>query len=375
MGAVIGTDLLETYRGELIFADRELGRADRLADRYPKRKVKTLAINVKDRAELVKVLKDSKATVLINAVNYYFNLDVMSACLEAGVNYLDLGGMFHTTKKQLAFDKDFKEKGILAIPGMGSSPGITNVLTAGAASRLDKINTIDISFADKDYTEYSTSLVLPYSILTLFEEFGDKPVIFKNGKYVETEPISGYEEKEFPKPLGNANCFFTLHSEAATLPTSFPTTENCWFRGGFDVSLVNQIKLLMNIGFNSSEVVKLPNGNLVSPRDLIVKMTEKFIPMSNTKINDIEFLRVQVTGTSKGKPKKITAYCQSFTNEKWNIPAGSWNTGVAPSVVAQLMDKGEITKTGVIPPELALNPAVLFKDLEKRAMKIWIENN
>ena len=372
MGRVIGTDLMERYDGELVFADRELDRANNLTKRYLERKVRTMSIDIRDKAALVAAIKESHCSVLVNAVNYYFNVDVMSACLEAGVNYLDLGGMFHTTRKQLEMNSEFKNKGLIAIPGMGSSPGITNVLAAYAAKKLSKPETIDVSFADKDYTKYDTPIVLPYTILTLFEEFGYKPVIFRNGRFETIEPLTGMEDKKFPKPLNSAKCFYTLHSEAATLAESIPGVKNCWFRGGFDPVLVDKMKFLIDVGFSAKDDIRLPGGQTVSPRDIIVKMTEKFIPTESTKINDLEFLRVEVIGKQKGKKKNIIAYCESFTNKKWNIPAGSWNTGVAPSVVAQMILEGVITEKGVVPPEIAVNPEPFFKELEKRDMKIFL---
>jgi saccharopine dehydrogenase-like NADP-dependent oxidoreductase len=374
MGKVIGTDLLETYGGELTFADRDVKRAEDLAKRYPKKKVKTIAVDVKDKASLVKVIEDSKANVLINAVNYYFNLDVMAACLAAGVDYLDLGGMFHMTRKQLELDRDFKAKKILAVPGIGSSPGITNVLGAYGAAMLDKVTAMEISFADKDYTKYETSIALPYSILTLFEEFSDKPMIFENGEYKSVEPLVNVKEIKFPEPLNNAKCFYTLHSEAATLPSSFPTLLKCNFRGGFDIGLVDKIKFLIEIGFASNEKVALPEGQSVSPRDVIVTMTNKFIPTPDLKVDDLEFLRVELEGVLKGKKKTLVIYCESLTNKKWNIPAGSWDTGVAPSIVAQMMDSGGIKTKGVVPPEKAIDPKPFFKELERRGLKVFVED-
>ena len=44
------------------------------------------SVDVRDHPALVKVLQGAAACV--NSVNYYFNLDVMQACLEAGVPYL-----------------------------------------------------------------------------------------------------------------------------------------------------------------------------------------------------------------------------------------------------------------------------------------------
>ena len=61
--------------------------------------------------------------VLVNSASYRVNLDAMRACLEAGCHYIDLGGLYHLTTRQLELDHDFSAAGKLALLGMGSSPG------------------------------------------------------------------------------------------------------------------------------------------------------------------------------------------------------------------------------------------------------------
>ncbi|MDH7606892.1 MAG: saccharopine dehydrogenase NADP-binding domain-containing protein [Candidatus Bathyarchaeota archaeon] len=56
-------------------------------------------VDVKNIEETVKVIKD--ADVVVNGVQYYFNIDVMKACLKAKVPYIDFGGLYHMTLKQL----------------------------------------------------------------------------------------------------------------------------------------------------------------------------------------------------------------------------------------------------------------------------------
>ena len=70
----------------------------------------------------------ARRDVVVNCTQYNWNLDVMSAALAARVNYMDLGGLYHMTKKQFALDRDFRRIGKLAIAGMGGAPGITNVM-------------------------------------------------------------------------------------------------------------------------------------------------------------------------------------------------------------------------------------------------------
>ena len=61
--------------------------------------------DVSDHAALVNLLRG--AGCVVNSVQYYFNLPIMDACLDARVPYVDLGGLFHTTRKQLALDEKF----------------------------------------------------------------------------------------------------------------------------------------------------------------------------------------------------------------------------------------------------------------------------
>lgn len=59
--------------------------------------------------------------------------------MEAGVHYTDLGGLFHYTRKQLALKDEFRKKNLTAVLGSGITPGITNVMAAYAASKLDTV--------------------------------------------------------------------------------------------------------------------------------------------------------------------------------------------------------------------------------------------
>ena len=84
------------------------------------------------------------ATLLLNTAAYRINLAAMEAALAAGAHYIDLGGLYHVTREQLHLDSRFREAGLLAVLGMGSTPGKTNVMAAhavdppGRADRPDR---------------------------------------------------------------------------------------------------------------------------------------------------------------------------------------------------------------------------------------------
>ena len=58
----------------------------------------------------------------------------MRACLEAGCDYLDLGGLYHVTGEQLELHERVRGGGPAGVLGIGSSPGKTNLMAARAVA-------------------------------------------------------------------------------------------------------------------------------------------------------------------------------------------------------------------------------------------------
>jgi saccharopine dehydrogenase-like NADP-dependent oxidoreductase len=171
------------------------------------------------------------SAVCVNCVDYRLNLDVMRACLGAGADYVDLGGLFHMTRRQLELDDAFRAAGLTAILGMGSAPGKTNLLARAAAERLGSPpKRIEIWAATRDPAAIDHPLPAPYSVQTLLDELYMRPVVVSRGELAEVEPLSGEAERDFPPPVGRAKGILTLHSELATLPSVYPTVEEASFR-------------------------------------------------------------------------------------------------------------------------------------------------
>jgi saccharopine dehydrogenase-like NADP-dependent oxidoreductase len=185
--------------------------------------------DARDRESLARALEG--AAVVVNCADYRLNLDVMGGALAAGSHYVDLGGLFHVTKKQLELDGVFREAGLTAILGMGSAPGKTNLLASAAARRLGaEPVSMEIWAATRDPAAADHPFPAPYSVQTLRDELQMRPVVVAGGEVIEVEPLSGEAEREFPEPVGRAKGIYTLHSELATLPASYPSLREASFR-------------------------------------------------------------------------------------------------------------------------------------------------
>jgi saccharopine dehydrogenase-like NADP-dependent oxidoreductase len=372
IGSCISADLAQTAKDmEIVVAGRDEAKAETLVRTLKAKNVRSAVADARDMESVERVLKG--ADVVINATNYYMNIDIMKIALDCNVNYMDLGGLFHTTLEQFKLHDQFRKKELLAFLGCGSTPGITNLLALHGANQLDRVEAIHIQFGDKDYTKYNTPFVVPYSMHTVFDEFSKKPAVFENGKTKFVEPLSGDIKVLFPDPVGVVTCRYSLHSEVATLPVSFKSKgiRGCTFRGGWDNDFIYKTKFLIDSGFSSYEPIMV-DGAKVNPRNVAVALLNRFIPGKDVKIDDLEYLRIAVTGKKNGKKLTIAEYCKAVTNKKLNIPSGTWDTGVPASIIAQMIAKGEITSRGVLPPEkvnIDLND--FFSGLKRRNIEVF----
>ena len=109
---------------------------------------------------------------MINATWYEYNVDVMEAAFKARVHYLDMGGLFHVTRKQLAFDRAAKASRVIAVIGAGESPGMTNIMCAASAEEMNSTLEAKIRVGGREVpVSKSAELVFPFAVSTVFDEY------------------------------------------------------------------------------------------------------------------------------------------------------------------------------------------------------------
>ncbi len=324
--------------------------------------------DVRDTKALTALLRGHE--VVINATNYYWNLQVMRAALEAGAHYADLGGLFHTTRKQLELDEDFRRAERLAVLGIGSAPGIMNVLARYGAERLERVEAIRIYNGSIDKTPSASVLSFGYSLLTILDEAMMKPVIFENGEFRETEPFSGTETVHFPPPVGTQSVHRAIHSEVATLPLTYQSKgiHECSFKINLAPSDIERLQFLVGLGLASTESIQV-RGQKVSPRDVLQALVDK-LPRTEAPPDDNEVLRVVVEGKEKGRRVRYTLDAFAEADRKRGLSAVSIDTGAPPSIVAQKVARGEIRQRGVHPPETCIDPEPFFEEIARRGMRV-----
>jgi lysine 6-dehydrogenase len=341
-------------------ADLDLDLATAAANATGSDRVTAERLDVRDPTGLAAVLKG--ADVCVNAVQYTFNLAVMDGCLAAGVPYLDFGGLFHTTRRQLAQNARFREAGLLAVPGLGQVPGVSNILAADATRDLDRVDSIVIRDGWRDLTPNGPEIVFTWSPSTFLDEMILEAMVFEDGAYKPYPPMSGGEAFDFPPPVGRTTVYRTLHSEPATIPESLGAKglRHCeWKEGGPGIDL---LRTMAKLGLGSEAAVNV-RGQPVVPREFLLALLkhEKLLGApEGVVLLDWEVCDLEIHGWQDGVAVERHAQARFPPRPDWGFTATEYAVGVAGSIGAQLIVEGAVTETGVVPPERCI-PARPFR--------------
>ena len=143
----------------------------------------TAKVDASNKADIVALAKAQKIDIIVNACDPRLNDPIFEAAYEAGCTYVDMAMNLskpHPTnpynevgkplgEAQLAADPRWREKGLLALVGMGVEPGLSNVFARYAADHLfdtiDEIGVRDGSNLSIDGFEFAPT----FSIWTTIE--------------------------------------------------------------------------------------------------------------------------------------------------------------------------------------------------------------
>lgn len=356
MASVVLRDLLE-------FApDVSVTLADRRPVESADPRVATAAVDVRNEESTARLLEGHD--VVLNCVTYYFNLPVMRAALAARVPYADLGGLYHGTLEQFGLDDDFRRAGVPALLGMGSTPGITNVMAGALARGFEAVEAIHVRVGCID-RKATGPLPVPYALDTVLDEFSLEPMVFRQGQALAVAPGSGEEAIAFPQPVGEVRALYTLHSEVAMFPRSFPGLREASFKVAFEPEFTRKVRFLVELGFASRE--KLAGG--VSPREMLLAVAGKQ-PAPEGEPDDCDVLRVDLSGRRGGIAASARAEMTVLPHRGWSVAAGSLDTGVPLSIAGQMLADRTVSQPGVLCPETAVPPSRFFRELQRRQMRV-----
>ena len=354
IGPAIVRDLAEGDGvGRLVLLDRAADRVEAVAAAHGGGQAKAEVVDAADPAGLAAALQAAGASVLVNAASYRLNLSAMEGALGAGCHYVDLGGLYHTTRRQLGLHDRFAAAGLTAVLGLGASPGKTNLLAAWAAAQLDEVHALHVSAAATDPTPPGhTGLSAPYALETILDELTLPAVVLRDGQAGEVPALADGGDVEFPPPIGRRRSVYTLHSELATFPDTFPGLRESSFRLSLAPALAERVELLARCGLADLDPLDV-DGVTVTPRSVLLACVARrgaAVPPSNrtTAVH-----MVDAEGVADGRPATVRATAVTVPHERWGLGGGVVSTAAPAAEAARRLGRGEVAGTGVLAPEQA----------------------
>ena len=358
MGSSAATLLARHADVDLLVLDVDAARAEKVVAGIGRGEARAADIR---SGTLRTVLREVEAVAA--CIPYRLNIPVMEAALEAGCHYADLGGLFHTTLKQLELNERFEAAGLSAVLGIGSAPGITNLLAKRGADALDEVRSIDLL---DGAVEPGGEFALPYSAETVLDEFTMPAMVFEDGEMNELPAATGAIRYRFPDPIGEQEAFYTLHSEPATLPRTIPGVRDVRWRLALPVNIAQGFRLLTAVGLASEAPVPLSTSTVV-PRELLIHLLNQ-LPEAEGPPHDVECIDVVVEGTRSGEPARVLARAM-FLPSPEGLSAGSFGTAIPIATVARWQAGGRV-RPGVHPPETAVDVEAFLADLALEGVEV-----
>jgi lysine 6-dehydrogenase len=348
---------------EVVVADYNVVAAQALVEKLGAPRLKVISFNADDYDEMLRLFPEFD--VVVNGLPFIYDYPVNKACVEMGVDGLDLS----SEDPQFVLHEEALKKDMLFVPGMGATPGITNMMVRRASEVLDRMETVDIFFA-----AFRCLAPAPGLLRTTLWEFNPEEeereeVFFEDGTWHPTPPLSGKRVVRFHDQIGEQKVYYVPHDESNTLPRSFPTLRRAAVRGCFPPHVMALMGALMRGGLLSSRPVRIGDTEMPTIEAMQALLAES--PFSKESPIWAYGLVVEVTGQRGGRRVKCTYRSKHPPQEEWGGEAAYFkNVGIPLSIGAQMIAHGQITGKGVLPPELAFPTEPFFIELARRGIVV-----
>jgi saccharopine dehydrogenase (NAD+, L-lysine-forming) len=379
---------------QIILASRTVGKCEEIAKSVSQRFQRDIEIDEVDAdnvEDVVELIREYEADIVINVALPYQDLHIMEACLEAHAHYVDTANYEPPDEAkfcyehQWAYHERFKKQGLMALLGSGFDPGVTNVFVAWAAkNRFDEIHELDI--LDCNAGNHGKIFATNFNPEINIREVTQNPRYWENGKWVETKPIldAGCVHMSWDYPeIGPRESFLLYHEELQSLVKHFPSLHQAKFWMTFSQKYIDTLKLLQEIGITGIFPISAGESVIINGK---VEKKAQVIPLKFLKscLPDPSSLAHNYTGKTNigcfiggvlNEERRIIYIYNICDHAKCYAEVGSqaisYTTGVPAMIGAMLIAKRVWRDAGVFNLE-QLDPDPFMAALNKHGLP-WTE--
>jgi saccharopine dehydrogenase (NAD+, L-lysine-forming) len=341
--------------GHITLASRTQSKCDAIAVNVKAKTgitLETTQVDADSVDELVELIKQIQADIVINVALPYQDLTIMDACTQCGVDYLDTANYEHPDvakfeyKEQWARDGQFSEARIMGLLGSGFDPGVTNVFCAYAQKYyFDEIYTIDI--LDCNAGDHGHPFATNFNPEINLREVSAKGKYWENGQWIETEPMAIKQVWDYPE-IGPRDSYLLYHEEMESLVKHIKGLKRIRFFMTFGESYLMHMKALENVGLLGIEPIE-HQGEPIIPIEFLKTLLPdpaSLGPRTKGKTN----IGIVAHGIKDGAERTVYIYQVSDHEQCYAevmSQAVSYTTGVPAMIGAKLMLEKRWHRAGV----------------------------
>lgn len=315
--------------------------------------IKTVQADL-DNAETLKSLVRAHDLV-ISAVPGFMGFRTLERIIECGKNVVDIAFF---PEDMFLLDAKAREMNVTAICDIGVAPGMSNVLIAYGASKLDTL--------EKGITYVGGLPVIRtwpfeykavFSPIDVIEEYTRPARYIDGGRLVVREALSDPELLEFPN-IGTLEAFNSdgLRTLATTVKGDYMIEKTLRYKGH-----IEKMAVLRDTGFFSKEPI-LINGVMISPLEFTSKLLFPKWKLQEGE-EDLTVMQVITEGLKNGVRERYTWDLYDRFDKATGIHSMARTTGYTATAVARLLAEGLYSRKGVSAPEYLGNDEVTVKFL------------
>ena len=342
----------------MTFADLDPARPQALVEREGDDRFAAAQVDAGSKDSLVALLRASEADAILNAADPRFNPPLLDAALEYGCTYLDMamtlsGPGVMLGEEELEADARWRERGLLALAGIGVEPGLADVFARYAADHLfDEIDEVGVRDG-ADLVVEGYDFAPTFSIWTTIEECLNPPLIWEKERgFHTTEPFSEPELFEFPEGIGVIECVNVEHEEVVLVPRAIDCNR-VTFKYGLGTEFIDVLRTLHKLGLDSTETVRV-RGVDVAPRDVVAATLPDPATLGD-RMRGKTCAGTLVTGTRKDGGEGAVYLYHVADNERtmreYGHQAVVLQTAINPVIALELLASGSWEGVGVLGPE------------------------
>ena len=396
MGSAVAWDLAKNSKVGEVGIIGITGRRENTLEKTKKwigsDKIVLHTIDVNNRKETMKLMEQYNVGA-ITLPDRKCSYKVVDMAIEAGLNIVDILEEYHRKPDKYEvegleipngmtldeYGESLHQKaiknGVTFIDGMGFAPGLTNITLGEGIKKMDRADSAIARCGGIPAKDFANKHPLKYMITWAFEhvlrEYMVKVDVVKNGKIVEIDAMSDFEEFRFNQLGVDEKLACAITPGMPSFLYTRPQLKECaektirwpghWEGAG----------VLKECGMLDSAPIEF-KGTKISPREFLSYiMTPKLKPLEGE--TDVCVMWNTVTGIKDGQKMRIDYYMWEEADTENGISAMGRVTAFPEAIATVMLGKGEITKKGIVAPEDAIEGKIyknFLEELKRRKINI-----